>query len=1005
MKVPQPSSFAVRLLAGSVAVALIAGAAALSARRADRLLRADLLLHARLVAQAVDLDVVQTLAGTSADLDAPGYWQIKKQLASIVQANPKCKWFYLMGRKADDTIFFFVDSEAPDAEDPSPPGQLYEEASEACRLIFVDQNAIVEGPIPDRWGVWVSALVPMIDPKTGAVAAVLGMDIEAGNWTRDVVWHAALPTGLAAIAVLLGLLAVLLQQSSRKLRAGQADLRESEERYAQLAEQSRTFVWEVDANGLYTYVSPASELVLGYRRDELIGRLHFYDLHPEEGREAFKREALEVFRRRELFDNLENPARTKDGRTVWLCTNGLPVANGRGVLRGYRGSDRDITERKRAEESLRNSEARLGTLFESMGEMTVLHELIFDESGRAIDYRLIDCNSAFTRITGIRKEDAIGKAATEVYRAATAPYLEEYARVARSGVPHRFEVHYAPMEKTFSISVVPMGNRQFATLSVDVTERRRSEEQTRALLEESNQSRLALLGIIEDEARAKADLKRLATAIEQSAESIVVTDAQANIQYVNPAFEAVTGYTRAEALGQNPRVLQSGRHDSAFYRKMWDTLAGGKTWQGRFVNKRKSGSLYTEDAVISPVCDAQGAIVNYVAVKRNITEHLRLADQLQQAQRMESVGRLAGGVAHDFNNMLTVILGRAEIALEQAAPDQPVRADLAEIREAALRATDITRQLLAFARKQTVVPRVLDLNRTIEGMLQMLRRLIGENIELSWKPKPDLWPVQVDPSQIDQLLANLCVNARDAIAGVGKIAIETGHSVFDAEYCEDHAEFIPGEFVWLAVGDNGCGMDRETLTHIFEPFFTTKEVGEGTGLGLATVYGIVQQNNGFIHAYSEPGEGTLFKIYLPRQAEPGESKPASEPETPAARGRETILLAEDDPLILKMTASMLERQGYAVLAANTPGEALRLAGERAGRIDLLMTDVVMPEMNGRDLSKRLLAAHPDLKLLFMSGYTADVIAHNGVLEDGLHFIQKPFSRQDLATKVREVLGT
>ena len=999
------SPFAFRLLAGAVAGAIVAGATVFSARRADRQLRADLLLQARLVAQAVDLDVVQTLAGTAADLDAPGYWQIKKQLASIVQANPKCKWFYLMGRKADGAIFFFVDSEAPDAEDPSPPGQLYEEASAGCRLVFDDQNALVEGPIPDRWGVWVSALVPMIDPKTGAAAAVLGMDIEAGNWKRDVAWHAALPAFLAAIAVLLGLLAVLLQQSRRKLRAGQTNLRKSEERYAQLAEQSRTVVWEVDAAGLYTYVSPAAELVLGYRPDELIGSRHFYDLHPEEGREAFRREALDVFARKELFDNLENPARAKDGRTVWLCTNGLPVLDGRGALRGYRGSDRDITERKRAEEALRNSEERLGRLFESMGEMTVLHELIFDETGRAVDYRLIDCNPTFTRITGIPKEQAVGRLSTEVYRAETAPYLDEYVRVAQTGVPRRFETRYAPMDKFFSISVVPLGTNRFATLSTDITERRRSEEQVRALLEEGNRARLALLGIIEDEARAKADLKRLATAIEQSAESIVVTDANAIIQYVNPAFEAVTGYTRAEAIGQNPRVLQSGRHDADFYRAMWATLARGKTWQGRFVNKRKSGSLYTEDAVISPVCDAEGHIVNFVAVKRNITEHLRLSEQLQQAQRMESVGRLAGGVAHDFNNMLTVILGRTEIALEQAPADLPVRADLKEIREAALRATDITRQLLAFARKQTVAPRVLDLNRTIEGMLQMLRRLIGENIELAWKPKPDLWPVRVDPSQIDQLLANLCVNARDAIAGVGKIAIETGHSAFDAEYCADHADFLPGQFVWLAVGDTGCGMDRETLAHIFEPFFTTKEVGEGTGLGLATVYGIVRQNNGFIHSYSEPGQGTLFKIYLPRHEDPAAPASAESPPPPAARGRETILLAEDDPLILKMTASLLERQGYTVLAANTPGEAVRLAGECGGRIDLLMTDVVMPEMNGRALAKQLLSSYPEIKLLFMSGYTADVIAHNGVLEDGVNFIQKPFSRQDLAAKLREVLGS
>ena len=364
--------------------------------------------------------------------------------------------------------------------------------------------------------------------------------------------------------------------------------------------------------------------------------------------------------------------------------------------------------------------------------------------------------------------------------------------------------------------------------------------------------------------RAEAERKRLMAAIEQAGEVIVMTDAQGIIQFVNPAFERMTGYSREEAVGQNPRILKSGKQDELFYRNLWETISGGRTWAGRMVNKRKDGTLYTEEATISPVRDASGRIVNYVAVKRDITEHLRLAAQFQQAQKMESVGRLAGGVAHDFNNMLGVILGHAELALEQVDPAQPLHADLEEIRKAAERSADLTRQLLAFARKQTVAPKVLDLNETVEGMLKMLRRLIGEDIDLAWLPGADLWPVKMDPSQIDQILANLCVNARDAIAGVGKVTIETGNGAFDEDYCADHAGFVPGEYVLLAVSDDGCGMDKETLAHIFEPFFTTKEMGKGTGLGLATVYGIVKQNNGFINVYSEPGQGTTFKIYLPR---------------------------------------------------------------------------------------------------------------------------------------------
>jgi PAS domain S-box-containing protein len=381
----------------------------------------------------------------------------------------------------------------------------------------------------------------------------------------------------------------------------------------------------------------------------------------------------------------------------------------------------------------------------------------------------------------------------------------------------------------------------------------------------------------------------------------------------------------------------------------------------------------------------------------------RMEARLQQAQKMEVVGRLAGGVAHDFNNMLGVVLGHAEIALERLAPSDQLHSDLTEIHKAASRSADITRQLLAFARKQTIAPIVMDLNDTVTGMLKMLQRLIGENIDLQWHPGMGLWPVKTDPSQIDQILANLCINVRDAIAGPGKVIIETSKAAFDEAYCADHAGFVPGEYVRLAVSDNGCGMDKEAQSHLFEPFFTTKELGKGTGLGLATVYGIVKQNAGFINVYSETNQGTTLTIYFPRHIGKAEQARTEDPPKPAVRGQETILLAEDEPAVLDLTKSLLERQGYTVLAASTPGEAIRLANEYAGEIHLLMTDVVMPEMNGRDLAKTLLTLYPRLKRLFTSGYTADIIAHNGVLDEGVHFIQKPFSIKALAAKVREVL--
>lgn len=411
-----------------------------------------------------------------------------------------------------------------------------------------------------------------------------------------------------------------------------------------------------------------------------------------------------------------------------------------------------------------------------------------------------------------------------------------------------------------------------------------------------------------------------------------------------------------------------------------------------------------------PLFDENARPVGVLGAYEDITERKRveeereqLRDQLTQAQKMESVGRLAGGVAHDFNNMLQAILGNVELALDEYGPESPAPESLLEIQKCAQRSADLTRQLLAFARRQVIAPKVLDLNQTIESMLKMLKRLIGEDIDLLWKPAPHLESVLIDPAQIDQTLANLCVNARDAIGHQnGKVTIETGMADFDEEYCAAHTGFIPGRYVRLSVSDDGCGMDEKIRKNIFEPFFTTKCIGEGTGLGLATVYGVVKQNEGFINVYSEPGHGTTFHIYFP--CGPAPTDRACEPmETTTPRGDETILLVEDEPAILRMTVMMLERQGYTVLAASTPGQALELSEQLSGQIDLLITDVIMPEMNGRDLARNLMIASPRLKSLFMSGYTSDVIAHHGMLDPGIHFISKPFSAKDLAAKVREVL--
>jgi PAS domain S-box-containing protein len=401
-------------------------------------------------------------------------------------------------------------------------------------------------------------------------------------------------------------------------------------------------------------------------------------------------------------------------------------------------------------------------------------------------------------------------------------------------------------------------------LQSEIAKRQCVEDELRGSLEMAERSRRALLGALEDQRRAEVERERLRAAIEQVGETVIITDIEGTIQYTNPAFETVTGYSRQEALGRSAGFLKGGEHDAAFYQRLWQTIRSGRSWQGILVNKRKDGTPYFEDATISPVSDPGGRIVSYVAVKRDITAQRQMEGQLRQAQKVESVGQLAGGVAHGFNNMLQVIISYVEMSLGKVDAGQPLHTYLLEIRRAAQRLADLTGQLLTFARKQMVSPRVLDMNDAVANAQKMIRRLIGTDIDLVWMPGRDLGEVKVDPAQLDQILANLAVNARDAIGGAGKLTIETGKATFDEAYCASHPGCVPGEYVLLAVSDDGCGMDEETMSHLFEPFFTTKGQGNGTGLGLATIYGIVKQNDGHIEAYSEPGVGTTLKVYLPR---------------------------------------------------------------------------------------------------------------------------------------------
>ncbi len=502
--------------------------------------------------------------------------------------------------------------------------------------------------------------------------------------------------------------------------------------------------------------------------------------------------------------------------------------------------------------------------------------------------------------------------------------------------------------------------------------------------------------------------QRHRTLIEESPDTVGILQ-EGEVVFMNPSGAQALGYgTPQEMIGLKvERLIHPDDLKSALDRVRRRLAGETGLYPAEVRYLRVDGTVVPAEVVAAPVLFDGQLAVQFVA--RDITDRKRaekerekLQEQLLRMHKMESVGRLAGGVAHDFNNMLQAILGNAALAMAQAPQGSDLQQHIAEIEKAASRSAELTRQLLAFARKQTIRPRVLDLNETVCGMLSMLKGLLGEDIALAWVPGKDLWRVKVDPAQIDRVLANLAVNARDAIEGVGKVTIETANVRFDQAYASAHPECAPGDYVMLAVTDTGRGIDEGARPHIFEPFFTTKAVGRGTGLGLATVFGIVKQNRGLLNVYSEPGHGAAFKVYLPR-AEADPSLPVKSISKHALRGNETVLLVEDEEQILNISRLVLEGHGYTVLAALTPEVALNMAATHRGPIHLLVTDIVMPGMNGKELQCRLAAIHPHVKCLFMSGYTSNVIVRHGISAGDAEFLQKPFAVGVLAEKVRQVL--
>ncbi|MCE5273349.1 PAS domain S-box protein [bacterium] len=711
--------------------------------------------------------------------------------------------------------------------------------------------------------------------------------------------------------------------------------------------------------------------MLGYPREEIIDRdtEFIYPTHEEYARVGEHYRTVEKMG----YGKIDTRFRRKDGCILDILLN-VALIDRNDYSKGVAFTALDITERKRIESELIRNQEKMNSILrlQPVGVGLVVNR-IFKE-----------VNKHYCEIVGYAREEILERNSAFLY--ATPEEFEAVGRFFNSLENHgsgTIEVRHRRKDGRMIdllLSVAPHDRQDYSKglifAALDITERKRAEQR----------------------------LRFLASTVEQAIESVIIRDVQGLIQYVNPAFEASSGYTSEEVIGRELYFMEFNSENQALLREIIDTTRGGKVWSGRVKSLCKDGESLTEDVSITPIRDDKGEIISYVTLKKDVTRELELEDQLRVSQKLEAVGLLAGGVAHDLNNLLTPILGYAEMLLLEESIGESAQRDIQEIVSAGGRARDLIGQLMAFGRKQTLQVKALDMNAVISNTGKLLRRTLRENIRIELHLPASIQAVRADRTQVDQVLMNLAVNAQDAMPEGGVLSIETQDTELDADYANHHPGVIPGRYVMLSVADTGMGMDPEIRARIFDPFFTTKPVGQGTGLGLATVYGIVKQHGGHVWVYSEPGHGSIFKVYLPAiDQDPVESGEASA-QSEAPGGTETLLVAEDDPTVRDLACTMLSGLGYKVLSGKTVSQCLELASGYPDKIDLLLTDVIMPHMSGRELYNRLRQSRPELRVLYMSGYAANLIADRGVLDEGICFIQKPFSRLSLARKVRECLN-
>jgi PAS domain S-box-containing protein len=820
----------------------------------------------------------------------------------------------------------------------------------------------------------VSAILPIV----GSPWFLVGK-IDVAEAYADWHWRSALLLALLlGLAALYGLTGLVLWQRHEKANYRALYLSEAarERYYRSMIVNLHEDILVIDRNYCITDINNTAMLTLGRKRAEVIGRKCFEVSH---GLKTACHENGGHCALVEVFDT-GKPSHCRhihlksDGTRAHIDIIMSPLKNEDGQVTHVVEAARDITDIVQTRKALQRSEEKFRAIFEHMGPACCLDEIIYQD-GKAVDYRILDVNPSFEHLIGISRDQAVGALASELYNPNAATNNEILDRIDATGEPTSFESFFPTTGKHLQITTSKISSGRFCTLFSDITQCKQAEEKC----------------------------ERLLSAIEQAGEMVVITDPEGEIQYVNPAFERTTGYSSRDVLGQTPRILKSGKQSLSFYRDLWETISSGRTWEGRMVNTRKDGTVYTEDATISPVCDHQGRIFNYVAVKRDVTEHLRLEAHFQQAQKMEAIGQLAGGIAHDFNNILSAISGYTELSISMLEPASRTFEYMTQVLEASGRAKELVHQILMFSRETAQELKPIRIDLPVKEALKLIRASVQATIEIRAKILSTTSAL-ADPTHIHQIVMNLCTNAAQAMQdGGGLLEVNLTDITIDHDegQRQRYPDAKPGVYIQLTVSDQGNGIDAQYLHRIFDPFFTTKKRGEGTGMGLSVVHGIVKSYGGFIYAHTRLGEGSMFEILIPAQE--SATVPDIVREVPIPGGSESILYVDDEIMIVDIAKHMLESLGYRVVTRTNAREALETFRNDPDSFDLVITDMTMPKMTGLDLAEKIGQIRPGFPIVLCTGF--DLAMDEGKLvRYGLHnIIHKPILRLDMATAIRNTL--